>query len=342
MQSGRPNSNESEQFASDRNAGGTIGQLQPSADEPSGIFDRILSGMAARNHVLEAISLYLRLSLTELVTHIVRLGLPMPSDLPMRRPGGRRPWSVTEIRLLIERWPQNLHVDCIGGDIERSPGAVRAKARRLGLYRRNRRDLIKVSTGPAESAAIQELEGCGVGSVFRVHAEDVSPSPDLASEPPNVPAPTAADEDGAPIGTATATEKPHGEQCKTIETTQIRRRPRIQWNDELDMQVAQRWFAWQCRHGIAKDLGLTEAAVRSRATLLGLPPRTDRKKIVPDYVPGRPYDTSLEKGLVRRRCEQGHMYFYGTPNGPRTCPKVRKSRSYRELRSGLAEAYLHL
>ena len=141
--------------------------------------------------------------------------------------------------------------------------------------------------------------------------------------------------------------------CPFISTRTVRRprlqsangakraRQRIAWNDDLDLELARRWFAWQCRKGIARDLKLSEAAVRSRATRMGLPPR-DRKKIVPDYVVGRPYDRSLEDSRVKRRCEQGKMFFFGTRNGPHTSPKIMQTRRYKELRRGLGEASLHL
>lgn len=67
----------------------------------------------------------------------------------------------------------------------------------------------------------------------------------------------------------------------------------------IDEQIMWRWCAWQSRFGIARDLGLTEGQVRSRASLMGLPAR-DRTKLVPDFVEGRPYDQSLEASVMQR------------------------------------------
>jgi hypothetical protein len=288
------------------------------ADDRCAVLDRILSGLVAKGHVLEALALYLRLSISEVLARVARLGLPTPSCLPMRPPRGKRPWSVEEVSLLIERWATNWHVACIAEETGRTPGAVRSKARRLGLYRRERRDLVRV--GRADSVA------------SGVHAAEDSIATSPVSE--------TVDET-VPEGAANPTEMPAetGEQAprKVVE----KKRSRIQWNDDLDMKVAKRWFAWQCRFGIAKDLGISPAAIRTRATRMGLPPR-DRKKIVPDYVEGRPYDRSLEESRVKRRCQQGNMTFWGKRDGPHTSPKIMQTKGYKDLRRGVAEAVLHL
>jgi hypothetical protein len=145
-----------------------------------------------------------------------------------------------------------------------------------------------------------------------------------------------------PAATVRGTREPGVKHRKAAKPAKARRRPRVQWNDELDLEVRDRWLAGQCRFGIARDMGISEPAIRSRATLLGLPRRWDRKRIIADYVPGRCYDENLTRSMVWRRCALGNMSFYSTRNGPRTCPKVMKSKRYRELRGGLGEAYLHV
>ena len=47
-------------------------------------FDRVLAGMAAAGHGLQAICLYLGLTPTVLLEHFVRLGLATPHDRPLR------------------------------------------------------------------------------------------------------------------------------------------------------------------------------------------------------------------------------------------------------------------
>lgn len=72
---------------------------------------------------------------------------------------------------------------------------------------------------------------------------------------------------------------------------------------ELNRKVARRWFAWQDHTGIARDLGMRPAQVRSRANALGLPSRS--RKTVTDYIAGRSYDRTLEESWVARRRVQG-------------------------------------
>jgi hypothetical protein len=261
--------------------------------------DRILCGMVAAGLVQQALCVFLDLSEDELFSDLRRLNLSTRSDRPLRRPGGAHPWSAEHVRLLITRWVANIHPESIGAELGRSAAGVRSKARRLGFYRRSRKDLIKV-------AVVTET----------------------LSEELRTAASAAVSASGAQASDAAASR-------------QRRHARRIVWNDDLDMKVARRWFAWQCRHGIAKDLGLTEGQVRSRASRMGLPLR-ERHKIVADYVEGRPYDMSLEHSVVRRRCLEGKMFFYGPRNGPQTSPKIMKTKRYKELRSGLGEAWLHL
>ena len=330
----------------------------PTSDQPkhcwrgerSDKFDLVLAGILSKGHVLEAVALYLCVPAQKLLGHIARLGLPTPSMLPMRRPGGRRPWTVNEVHCLIGMWSQDIHVECIGAETGRSPGGVRSKARRLGLYRRERRNIVRYpasgSSAPtiATAAAVDEAFAAGSVAAIGMSVSVVADTPVSATA-------TVAPIDPAKDGCNPASEvdqdvsvhlNTHIRHAQAASANGAKRaRQRIAWNDDLDLELARRWFAWQCRKGIAKDLKLSEAAVRSRATRMGLPPR-DRKKIVPDYVVGRPYDRSLEDSRVKRRCEQGKMFFFGTRNGPHTSPKIMQTRRYKELRRGLGEASLHL
>ena len=301
---------------------------------PQDLFDRILRGMVGVGLVQEAICAFLLLTIETLSCHLIRLDLPTPSARPMRKPSGKRAWSVADVRVLISLWTGNMRAEAIGAELERSAGAVRAKGRRLGLYRRNRRDLVDataearaVHEAPMESAAVKVPTAPQAAPVdTRAAVIDVVPlaAPEAAIEAASV----VVEPSGVVVPAAAA------------KTRKRRRSLRIVWTDELDMKVARRWYAWQWHRGIAEDLGLTEAQVRSRATRMGLPPR-DRAKIVPDYVEGRPYDTSLEESRIKLWCHQGNMNYWTTRNGPRTSPKIMKTKRYKELRSGLGESYTY-
>ena len=249
--------------AADREAPGLA--VPPTAVPPA---DRILVGLVARGHPREAIRLYLALSDAALRAQLARLGLPAPADRPLRKPGGRNPWQLAEVHRLLELWQRNVHGATIAEAIGRSPGGVRAKARRLGLYRRDC------------AALVREL-------------------------------PVAA-----------PARKP---------------RHQIAWTEAMETELADRWFANEHHAAIARDMGIPEAAIRSKATRLGLPPR-EREDIVDVYDPANAGD--LRGRYVRRKCALTGKWFWGQRNGPRTSPVGLKSKQYRDLQSGLLGAYL--
>lgn len=106
-------------------------------------FDRVLAGMVGAGQGLEAICLYLGLSRTALHNSLVRLGLWTPHDRPLRKPGTRG-WSVLDTMRLIAWRVAGIHPESIGERLRRSPGAVRAKARRLGIPTPDRKILRRV------------------------------------------------------------------------------------------------------------------------------------------------------------------------------------------------------
>ena len=245
----------------DRDAPGTT---VPPAATPA---DRILAGLVAAGHPREAIRLYLGLADAELLARVANLGLQAPADRPLRKPGGRNPWQLAEIHRLLELWQCDVHAVTIAEAVGRSPGGVRAKARRLGLYRRDRSALVR----------------------------------ELPAAPP--------------------ARKP---------------RHQIAWTEPMEADLAERWFANEHHTAIGRDMGIPEAAIRSKATRLGLPPR-DREEIVDVYDPANASD--LRGRYVRRKCALTGKWFWGQRNGPRTSPVSLKSKRYRDLQSGLFGAY---
>lgn len=105
--------------------------------------DALLRGMVAAGQGVEALLRYLDLTRAALEAHIVRLGLPMPHDRPLRR-GGRHAWIDEDVRRLIAWRSSGVHPETIAVRLGRSVGAVRAKSRRLGVPTPARRDLRKL------------------------------------------------------------------------------------------------------------------------------------------------------------------------------------------------------
>ena len=137
-------------------------------------FDAVLAGMVAAGHGIEAICLYLDLSRAALDDHLVRLGLRTPHDRPLRKLGPRG-WSEIDTRRLIAWRVCGIHPETIGQRLGRSANAVRAKARRLGLPRPDRKSLQRVD--PAK------LKDPGPGIAFVAPAEEAeAPSQSPSAE----------------------------------------------------------------------------------------------------------------------------------------------------------------
>jgi hypothetical protein len=319
------------------------------ADQPS-TFDRVLRGMIAAGVVQDAICSLFLLTIEALRYHLLRLDLPAPLDRPMRK-SGKHPWTVEETRLLIVLWTANMRAEAIGAILRRSAGSVRSKARRLGLYRRMRRDLVNaVSLGgdimerSGRPASVESVIDPTPEVSLELSTSSVSTSsPAAAAATVEVAVPAAAVDATAAIAIVEPTTPETGGAVNVVvggkaPAGKPTGHHRIKWTDERSESVARRWYAWQSRFGIAEDLGMTEPQVRSQASVLGLPPR-DPKKIVPDYVEGRPYDTSLEESMVKRRCILDHRVFWGKRHGPHTSPRAMKTKRYEQLRSGMDQAY---
>jgi hypothetical protein len=115
-------------------------------------FDTVLAGMVAADQGIQAICLYLALTPTALEDHLARLGLKRPHDRPLRK-GGPRGWSELDTRRLIVWRVRGIHPETIGQRLGRSANAVRAKARRLGIPRPDRKSLQRADPAQLEDPA---------------------------------------------------------------------------------------------------------------------------------------------------------------------------------------------
>lgn len=125
-----------------------------------------------------------------------------------------------------------------------------------------------------------------------------------------------------------------------------RRKPRIRlaWREDHFRMVIDRWLAYQRHEGIARDLGLTPAQVRSKTAILGLPSNRERGLLVMDYRPDTRGAVELRGRYLVRNCTETGQVFATTRNGSqRTCPAYQASREHRHVSSylGAYEATLH-
>jgi len=121
-------------------------------------FDPVLAGMVAAGQGIHAICLYLGLTRPALDEHLVRLGLRTPHERPLRKPGPRG-WSLLDTIRLIAWRVAGIHPETIAQRLGRSANAVRAKARRLGLPRPDRKALQRVDPASLEDP----VPGFGIG-----------------------------------------------------------------------------------------------------------------------------------------------------------------------------------
>jgi hypothetical protein len=129
-------------------------------------------------------------------------------------------------------------------------------------------------------------------------------------------------------------------------TSKPRRKPRIRlcWCEDHLRMVIDRWLAYQRHEGIARDLGLTPAQVRSKTKSLGLPSDRDRKLLVMDYRPDTRNAAELRGRYLIRNCAETGQVFATLRNGSqRTCPAYQASREHRHVSTylGAYEATLH-
>jgi len=115
-------------------------------------FDPVLAGMVAAGQGIQAICLYLGLTRAALDDHLARLALRLPHDRALRNPGPRG-WSNLDTQRLIVWRVGSIHPETIGRRVCRSANAVRAKARRLGIPRPDRKSLQRVDPASLEDPA---------------------------------------------------------------------------------------------------------------------------------------------------------------------------------------------
>ena len=114
--------------------------------------ETVLRGLVEKGHGLDAISTFLRVDRETVLDWAVMLDLPTPHDQPMRRSAGSKAWAVSDYFRFIESWVSGWRAASIGEQFGRSAGAIWAKARWLGLPRRDRRNVFRPSADSVHEA----------------------------------------------------------------------------------------------------------------------------------------------------------------------------------------------
>lgn len=284
-------------------------QLTDHAVAPEGErLRRILPGMVARGLGIDDLCLYLGLARTALLRLVVDLDLPTPHDRPVRKPGGRNPWSFADTALFIVLWMADWHVESLGERFRRSKGSIWSKARRLGLPRRDRKLVFRPLrprghlSGHTDCESVEDAPDIGEGCTRPQHAAPAAPAYAVHTAPAEtapatasaaalgsaflpgtsieiVPAvgkgvPTSGASLGLPYPAPTDMDL-FGSIPVGLPPGRKPRRKQVEWTRERDRELARRWWARQHYKAIARDMDLTPSAVQSRAGRLELPTLRD-------------------------------------------------------------------
>ncbi|WP_034999372.1 hypothetical protein [Beijerinckia mobilis] len=256
--------------------------------------DLILMGMVGAGLGIEALCFYFDLTRIQLCERLLALDLEMPADKPIRRFAGKNPWSVEDIRHLIQWWSDGIHVKSIAPSLARSENAIRAKARRLGLPRRDRRLLSYQELPPLKPLSLDEPSSERLESVV------------LPEAPSNPILPPATKRFGIEIW-----KKEHDEDALLLYFGQINNAVAADYlNDK-----------WGTHY--------SAAAVSSRWTRLGCKGR-NRKVMAPSFDPIAAEGNFKASGFVKRQChtlkrvfvEKRGVYSYNCPEAQKRLEKT--------------------
>jgi hypothetical protein len=145
----------------------TLASHRPDAASPTrpigrfsqGQYRRLLGGMFAKGHGIEALCFFLTLTRETLLDLVVQLDLSTPHDRPRRGSVGVRAWKQSDFTVLLDGWLGNWSAACIGDRLGRSRGSIWYQARRLGLPKRERRSLHwpeQAAVSPPEANSIRK------------------------------------------------------------------------------------------------------------------------------------------------------------------------------------------
>jgi hypothetical protein len=223
---------------------------------------RLIKGMIQAGRGREVIAAVLGLTDDALMQRVVAFGLPTPADIPFLEPRGPRCWTVPHMHRLVQLWTLNVTGSAIGAELGRSASGVYSKARGLGLYRRERVQLVRAIHAVAES--------------IRVVAEAI-----------------------------------FGKAARS-------KRKEIVWTEDLEDQLADRWFSMQHHAAIAGVLGVSPTTIASKAYRLELPRRC-AQLLTEDYDPARKQKgLAMYPGIMRKHCKFTRKAFWGYRSGPAT------------------------
>lgn len=317
--------------------------------------DHVLKGMVAAGHGIEAICFFLGIARDALLDRIVGLDLPTPHERAMRRPYGKRPWAAISVQCLIGFWVSGARVVSIAGELDRSPGSVSSKARRLGLPKRDRSRLHRLEPRSAASPVSHAAAAGGLpprrddastalsSTLILKESTKQHVRAEAPPRPPQLPHPPRSTSEGFTGPVTPAIVGPRQALARPIEEKGAKRaqsRPgETIWTKDLDLELSMRGWANQHPQAITRDMQqhgtVTPRAISSRLNRLQIP-RRDRSQLVDHYDPTLGQTNLRASGYVLCFCSIKKRSFWSPRNGPRRfCNEALKSAEYREMTAGL-------
>jgi hypothetical protein len=311
-------------------------------------FDDVLRGMVSAGQGIEVLCLFLELTRGQLDDHLIRLGLATPHNRPMRKAGGIKAWSVADVIRLIAWRVAGVHPEIIGLKLGRSAGAVRSKARRLGLRAPPRKLLHKPDLNslrdpepgfgwknqqsPALPASPQAACGRVAGVISFNGRESVGSFVNFSGQSGGKH--VVSGFFGGSVGQrelplfgvvgGTARQEHKKNAVKAIPEFVIPKTEAevdfngdLQWIGSIRPKLTNKLVVWICgmlwMGGVhyaeaAKRVGMTSGAFRSFRHRAGIPVDTDRKKFGSDFDAEVAHDTLKDSGLTLRQCVTTNKY----------------------------------
>jgi hypothetical protein len=317
-------------------------------------FDAVLAGMVTAGQGILAICLYLGLSHEALDDHLVRLGLRTPPDRPLRNPGPKG-WSTLQTIYLIVWRVAGIHPETIAQRLSqlgppRSANAVRAKARRLGIPRPDRKSLRKVdpATLPYPVAGLGAIADTGFPGLPPLA---LPPGPGATAQPSSsaaeherrlAPAQAPA---GKPIWAVVGGESAIGwrsghpipqakeEVCLSGDLTWIRQVTKRLTSEAVVWTVGMLYFGGQRWTHSARRMGISEGAAKTLMTRCSRPIDRDRTKFGEGFDEELAWENLRHLGLEVGKDKNTGAFFWRRQRD-RAC--VTRSRKYRREHGQLA------
>lgn len=252
---------------------------------------RLVSALVRHGHGIEALCFFLSLARDALSDLVIQLDLPTPADVAFRPRAGFHAWTQDDYGRLFTAWADDWRCGAIAETLGRSKSSIWAKARRLGLPGRDRRNLCR----PAFIAPARPRQ---LDLFARQPASDVWPPPAYVSE-----------------WWVRGTDE-------RVLAKRKKGRADLDWTREFREHFEKRALSGQRNHYIARDLGISLRAVSSMKCQMHI--TIPRELLRNDYDPAAADRNISDLRYSKRPCRKNpQIWFWRKPQDPRIARRDR-------------------